>query len=241
MNADFLNIFPGIFCRALGLFAFLPFGSELTGVALRFVLAAGLAVIFGTNLQTSDFVVHGLLIEFLIGILISLPLILILNLAESFGELIDNGRGQTIAQNYDPISNNSISHLAIFSKNFVLAYLFIAGNLDLNIAAFKESLSLVPIYKYANLNFQILGSKLLVYLTASLDGLLSTSLIFLATFLLIEFAIGIIGKLVPNVSLTTENYLCKSFAAFMLILMLLGFKLETGLFELARPNFKLIM
>lgn len=238
---ELLQTLVPIFIRALGVFAFLPFGSDLSGVLQKFTLALALSIF--VILKAPFFPAADLIalpFEFLIGICLVIPALLMIELAAMFGELFDVGRGQTIAQVYDPLSFTQASLMSQFSRYFIIALLLVSGLLEKIWCAFDASFEVVKPGGYPLSALPQLGAALLAIEFQFLKGMFSAFLPIGLGFLTIEFCFGIVAKALPQVNLPSEPFQVKALFSFLFLLVILGSQLEPALFGLAIPRLDIL-
>ena len=212
-----------IFFRALGMASIWPFisGSRSLGPRLTLAIALSIGTLpLSTNYQLSSY--HFLALEFLIGLGLILPAALAVHALDMLAELIDTGRGQSIANFYDAETKVSRAVLSeIIGKLFWLKLLFL-GIFEKLMLEFGKSLQGIPCGSSSFEDLSSFGANLFGHSLLILSGLSLLYLPFAALNLVIEIAIGFCSKLMPQVNLFAEAFLIKTI--FQLVFLLLLYK-----------------
>lgn len=214
-NQAFIDNFPSVFFRAVGVVTILPVGPA--GVINRVVLALGMACMFSSAVPSTS--PHNILIpiEFIIGVIIGLPFTMIVSLIELFGELCDAGRGQTIAHIYDPLHGETQNVSAVYLKNLALATLALLGIFEYVIRWFAKSLELVPPGAFDLSLLAGQGMVILKYCVTMLGDSFSMFLPLGLAYLFVDQTFGFISKTLNGISLTPESFQVKSFITFLVL------------------------
>ena len=210
-----------IYFRFFGLLLALPVGYTLIGYSIRIVLAGLFAACFSVNIATFSF---GSLIsvptEIILGFLLGMPIVLAVQMGLFFGELFDLGRGQSIAQIYDPVTNSTPSTSSVFIQYAVLTILFNGGLILSSVGVLWESLSMIPSGTI------ILDQSKIIFFTKLIAQSVLTTLLFFTPFGLlfvsIEYMIGCLGSVAPRLSLNSESFKLKSLFGIMGIILIIN-------------------
>lgn len=236
-------LFLAYFARCLGFVAMLPFDAFSRQAISKFLIASIFAIFLRLTFEATEGGYQGYLwVEPLVGVLISIPIILILEIASMLGELIDQGRGQTIGSFYDPalgVPQSTLSRLFRWSVwGLILQTCVIEISLGYLLQSFKEipssviDLQALTKLAYISLSFfvDLLNSGIMIYIP------------FAVLFLLVDYSIGVLGKVAPQVSLQAEAFQIKSFLAFSILLFILelGDSLASSLAQVVRWNLSLL-
>ena len=212
-----------VFTRLLGLLVLLPFWSNGTHVVGKTLLAFVLGVGFRNYWPfIEQFSILGLILEFTLGLIISLPVIIIVDLMLSVGEIFDAGRGQTIAAQYNPFGVVPESITALLFKNVFWAVLLFGGVFEQLLLYFAESL--VSILPGSLKSTQLLKTtNLLVEFVPQLCQVVFYRCIpLLIVFLAIDTLIAFLQLILPQVSLQAESFLAKTFIVISAVTILLA-------------------
>ena len=232
-----LNTIVLIFIRSMAFTIPLPIGTALADYLKRGVLAVVLtfvAALYYSDLSLPAFSAASIFSNILLGIVMSAPCILTIEAASYFAELIDSGRGVQFSAFYDQVSGGQNSLLSIYSKYLIIAVLLAGGMGEAYLTFFLRSFGNELNFNAANLvqvgsrwgllMVQYLGSCFLAYLPL---GLL---------FILSDWGISVVGKILPSLKLNQESFLIKSVAVFILMIIIFeNWGIAELLLKLARP------
>lgn len=236
----FANYFVPVFFRALGIVAFLPLGLDMSGLMKKFTLACGLSLyVMNASHQLATLEWQALPLEFLIGLVIAFPALMLVEAGGMFGELFEVGRGQNIAQLYDPLSFTQSAIMAQFGRYFVIATIVAAGLLERTLFAFEKTLQIIPPTTFASTGLQRLAMDLISLEANYICGMFQSFLPIALTFWVVDVSMGLIGKALPQVGLQSESFQIKSLLGFLSLLGLLSFQLSPSLWALACPRLEL--
>lgn len=231
-----LPVLAAIFFRALGFLSVLPIGEGVTAVFHRTALAFGLALLCGWGVADGGNLNWSLLVyEFLIGVVIVLPLALLVSMAEGFGELLDTVRGQSISSFFDANSGTQSSVSGGLFKYGLWAMVTTLGALNSSVIGFSQSLTVIPIGQATLIDLSGLSILILQVCGTMLTGLFVVIAPFAFAFLLIDFAIGIIAKMKPGFQLSQEAFVVKTFVCFFMLIAALDIAPFDILVRLAAP------
>jgi flagellar biosynthesis protein FliR len=196
-----LSLLPG-FTRAFGFLLLLPLG-EGTTLASRSLLAVGVGLVLSRHLPPSEAqLVLGALEGFLIGVLVAVPIALTVEGASSLGELVDAGRGQLMAQTFDPAMNITQSLLGHAFRVGYWMILLERGVVESSLRVLIASSALSP--------FSPCVSKVtFLAITQILMLIVLLSLVFAAAFMTIELGFGFAAHIVKGMSLSNATFLFK--------------------------------
>lgn len=214
---EYLRQLAPFFCRIAGALALLPLDSGIQGLALRLSLAAAGAVFIGSILPAAEQVsAAGLVLEFVLGALLSLPVLVVLSSSAMLGELFDVARGQSVAELYDPSSARNVSSCSMFFEKYAVVLLLAAGMPDRLLAVILRS-------------FQVLGradevtpwieraKRAVEFIPVALGEFCWFFLPVLLVFSLIDLVFACFGRFLPQTALQTEIMLAKSVTGLALL------------------------
>lgn len=210
----FFFAFSLTFVRALALVCFLPTEIFSTGFGLRLLLSVLLAICgMPKTLQVIEINSFTYMQELLFGFLCALPLLLLVQACDLFGDLFESVRGQTSGSIADPLFSGETSHMALFCKTVAILILISAGALEMIFIQYLKS------FEISALSLT-LWEKVLFVFCKSLSVAMNFVVPFAILFLLIEIAAIFSSRLLPSVSLCTETFTAKmisGFAVFMAV------------------------
>jgi flagellar biosynthetic protein FliR len=229
----FTELVPSFF-RALGLLVILPWELRLFSATTRVILALLLALsVVRVGVPIDSPVAVTIVREFLIGGLIGLPFALLYEAGSFVGELFDLGRGQTIGAVHSPLTGTQPVSSGLASQ-FVLMMVLAGGGLPVLVESFSASFQLFPLgLPLTDLNE--LAGKVVVLIATFFNSAASATLPLFAIFLIVDLAVGVIGKVVPNCSFQSEAFFVKSALGLLLALVLSGEFSASALVRIIEP------
>ena len=236
---EVIAILPGLglsACRAIGLFAILPFTSVPQVAALKFSMALGLALTFGGPSAALDVSVVEMISEFLIGVSLGLPAALVVNAAAMWAELVDGIRGQTMASFYDPISEREETAFVSLARSLVLASLLVLGLGEALVKAYHESFSLLPVAGLTLAKASDGATHIMRAVLGSLTAVTSAVIPLVVIGAVIEAAVAMISRFMPQGGFSHEGFILKSLVLFIMVLAWWRLGLESSLFLAATPR-----
>lgn len=235
-SVAFYESFPLVFARCFGLAIVLPVREGLKGVVPVISFAAGLAVLISGSVPyeatASSISIGG---EFVLGMLIGLPAALVVSIGAMLGELFDVGRGQNVGGLYDPISGVQQSHTALLAKSWVWAQLLLLGILEQLVGGLSRSFDVVSAGGFSVTQLQEVGYGIVRFLSPMLSGMMTAYFPFALAFLLLNCAMGFIGKVVPQLSLFGEVFQAKTYFGLAVMVYLLRSDFDATLLHVALP------
>ncbi len=239
---ELFELFCLLLARSLGLIALLPFGWGVLSLGQRLSLALLAAMmIFDPALQTTQITMMWLPAEFLIGLILGLPMVLLIAMANFWGELFDSGRGQNIGMLYDPSSEGQASHTALLMSTLLWLLLLLSGVMGGSFIALKESLVIIPPAGLDTAELTQIGQGIMKLVAFELAGACTAFLPFAVLFLLADLGLGMLARLVPGFGCTAEGFQLKTCLGMFGMLALYQFDLVPGLLTAAAPNLHAIL
>ncbi|MEI8216985.1 MAG: flagellar biosynthetic protein FliR [Eubacteriales bacterium] len=229
MNLDMNSymIFLFITCRIGGLIFFNPiFGRRNIPAIVKVGLSLGIAISLApgnSNLQVLDYtsleLIYVMTKEFAVGYALGFITQLFMALFNIGGEIIDLQMGLGMATMYDPTSNSQIS---INGKQITIMYTLLFFITNSHIALLKiaaKSFSVVPIGMTA------INGKIGLYIMELFGYILlyavQLALPIIVTQIMVEVAVGIMMKVVPNVNVFVINLQLKLIIGTIVILTII--------------------
>ena len=225
LNSWYVFLFVG--CRMAGVMFFNPiFGRGSIPAMVRIGLSLGIAlnVAYGlTNVSVADYTTIDLLIamlrEFAVGYAMGFIMQMFLAVFHIGGELMDLQLGFSMAQVYDPSTNSQVS---VTGNLLTILYilLFFITNSHLNLMAIAaKSYSVVPI------GLGGVSNRIGVYMIELFGYILvyaiQLSLPVIVTEILVEVAVGILMRVVPNINVFIVNIQLKVMVGIIVLLTII--------------------
>lgn len=225
LNSFYIFLFAS--CRMAGVIFFNPiFGRRNIPTMVKIGLALGVTLnaSYGMlDLQVVDYTIIDMLLtitkELAVGLALGFVVQLFLSIFHIGGELIDLQMGVSMAQMYDPTSNSQIS---ISGNLLTIMYtlLFFITNSHINLLAIAiKSFLVVPI------GIGGMSEKIGIYLVELFGHILVYSLQLalpiVVTEILVEVAVGILMRVVPNINVFVVNMQLKLIVGMIVILTII--------------------
>ena len=158
--------------------------------------------------------------EFVIGAFLGIPIGLLFSICKSIGDFIDNQRGASIATVFNPSAGEQSSIYGILLEQafiaFFLATVGFSGLFTFMVSSYDvfpiglPSLSIVDV-PYITV--------LLKYLYIYLDALVILSAPAVASMLLVEIGLGLVGRFVPQLNVFFISMPVKSLVALIILIV----------------------
>ncbi len=229
-----------VFIRCLGVLSILPIGQGAVSHLTRVSFSLLIALIVQGTIPVQSFNLFGLVGEFLIGIVIAMPAAMVLECATIWGELLDWGRGQTMANLLDPSTQRSIAPTAMLLNWAVWTYIILAGGLELILGGLAESYRVVAVFGFDVSALPGIGMGLLTLVGQQLSGAFGIFLPLACVYFLVDFCVGVVSKLLPQVSLTHESFITKSSLALIFLIVVSQMQLHSSLPALISPRLAIL-
>ncbi len=146
--------------------------------------------------------------SFACGIAAALPVVLVVSFSQTFGELLDTGRGQNFMQSYDATGQPATPLGALIEKQTL--FLFLVSGL-----LYAPLVCLLDIQQRPQLE----ASAILTVLEASSRSVIATALPYLALFFSLEFGFGFVQKASGNMLSANEAFTAKTITLLVLFLL----------------------
>lgn len=226
------ELFVPVFVRCVGAVSLLPLDGGLAGILQRGVLAAVLAIfLMGVITGGTDWQAAELVLEFLVGLIVSLPAALVPASMAMALETVDTARGQNASELYDPVNGHNTAVSGMIGRYLGWAVLFSSGVALHQCAMLCATFAVVPPGDAGRLLTAATGIELLRWITALLVDFSLWLAPLLMLFVGIDLILGVLGKLLPGVSLQGEGLLLKTAVTLSLSFVLLN---QAGLGSLLR-------
>ena len=251
-------LLPGIAMaasRALGLVAMVPFTSVPQLAVLRVSFAFGLALAFGQVLPQAarfeaggtgdsaqvpwtphnDLSVGGILGEFLVGLSLGLPAALVVNAASMWAEIVDGVRGQTTATFFDPLTERQETAFVTLVRSLVLASILVLGLGEALVCAYAQSFSALPLGSLSLSMMREGAMQIFKVVLGSLDVVTTAAFPLAVIGAVVEAALALLAKVLPQEGFSHESFLLKSALLFAAALVWWRLGLEQSFFHAAQP------
>lgn len=205
--------------RIFGFFAAIPFGYTWFRNGQRILITALLTLILSKPSTSSVVSIYTFPLEFILGFILGSPILLLVYCCSMFGALFDLGRGQSIAQIYDPITASSPSTSALLFQYSAIGLLLAGDVMVTGVATLNQSLELIrdPMMILERENVSVFSNLLGLSIMSALTFFIPIGL----AFFVVEIMIGYLGQAIPKLSLMSDSFQLKSLAGFLLLILLL--------------------
>ncbi len=187
-------------------------------LGIAFNIAYGLTGTYVTDYTTIDLLI-AMLREFAIGYAMGFIMQLFLAVFHIGGELMDLQMGFSMAQMYDPSTNSQVSVTGNFLTIMYVMLFFITNSHLTLMAIAAKSYSVVPI------GLGGVSSKIGVYIIELFGYILvyaiQLSLPIVVTEILVEVAVGILMRVVPNINVFVVNMQLKVMVGMLVLLTII--------------------
>ncbi len=134
------------------------------------------------------------------------------------GDVMDTVFGLSMAKVFDPVSGTQVSVMGQFLQIVFVLYFFATGSHLIMIKIFAYSFEMIPPGAYALLYNEI-SSFLLTLFNSAFLLMLKMSLPFIIAEFIVEAAMGILMKLIPQIHVFVINMQCKIIVGLLLVLL----------------------
>ena len=241
MSLEIFNSLLLAFSRSFGLLAMLPFSGGLSSVTLRGSISLMLALTYALESGSIESIsIAGIISEFFIGAIIALPARLVIVAMETWGELLDSGRGQTIASIYNPMSESPGSQSSFLLSSFTWAVLVYYSFLPILIKSFYKSFDIIGLSKssFGGLEQQAYG--VLISIGILLQSAIIHYLPIAVMFFVFDVLVGFCSKALNNSHFYSENFQAKTYLSLILMICILGTDLPSLLLLAAEPRLEFL-
>jgi len=225
MNQYMVFLFAS--CRVAGLIFFNPiFGRK----SIPNVIKIGLSLVIALNAvseignisvinYTTIELMMALIKEFAVGLAMGFIMNLFLSIFNIGGSLIDTQIGLSMASLYDPSTNANISVTGNLMSTMYIFLFFISNSHLALMNVVINSFQVVPI------GLQAISSRVGVYFIELFGYILAyavqLSMPIVVTEIIVEVAVGILMRLVPNINVFVVNLQIKIIVGFIVILTII--------------------
>lgn len=218
--------------RMLAIFVMIPiFGAGVLVGSAKMVVALSFTLILYPTLaatleplQYSAIELFAIIAkEAIIGALMGFGLSVVFWAVESFGFLIDNQRGSTMASSVDPLTGSQTSPIGIFMMQVITIFYMVGGAFLVTLLAIYESYLLFPVSDFVP-NMRLEGA---IYFLGILDRIVALALVLAApamiAMFLSEFALGLISRFAPQLNVFFLSMPVKSAVGILMLILYIQF------------------
>ena len=207
-----------------------PFNSATVPIRIRVALATAIAFVVAplvgssvTTMALGPFIVS-LLTQALAGFALGFAVFVLFSTIQAAGELIDLQVGFSLGQVLDPLSGTAAAPIGRFHQLLALAIVFAINGHVLVVRGYLRSVEAVP---SGRVDLAVLGEQFTDLLSMFLVATLEIGLPVLAALFCTEVALGLLGKVAPQLNILVVGFAAKTFVALMLLGLTLALLPET--------------
>jgi flagellar biosynthetic protein FliR len=211
VDLNYLMVLMFAACRIFGVLALNPiFGRQIIPSIVKVGLSLGLALFTAGGMSdvivinyTGIAMLIAMIKEFSVGLLLGFVMNLFFSIFHFGGQIIDYQLGLAMASMFDPTTN---SHISITGNMLTIFYtmLFFVTNSHLNLMAIA-----ISSYDVAPLGFAPINGEISIYIVELFAYILiyavQLALPWIVTIMVVEVAVGIMMKVVPNINVFVVN------------------------------------
>lgn len=226
---DQLSIFILVFCRMGGMIFFNPILARreiptqvragLT-LAITLVLAPNLLGINTVAFNTAAAMLFAIMKEMCIGMLLGLIMTIFYYLIFLAGDIMDTSFGLSMSKVFDPSTNIQMSVSGNLMQLCFILYLFLTNSHLLLIRIIMSSYSVVPVG--TNVMIGEIGGFIIDVFISTFGLAMQLAIPFMVACFVLEVAMGILMKLVPQISIFTIHFQIKIMLGFILLFAFAG-------------------
>lgn len=197
-----------------------PFNSPAIPIRVRVGLATAVSLLLANQLGSAvvdlslpAFVV-AMLIQALAGLALGFAVYIMFAAIQSAGDLIDLQVGYSLGSVLDPLSGAMAAPIARFHQLLAITILFAIDGHVLVMRGFLRSVDAVPV---GTLDLAVLADEFLNLLIMFTIASVEIGLPVLAALFCAEIALGLLGKVAPQLNILVLGFAAKTFVAFGLL------------------------
>lgn len=207
-----------------------PFNSPSVPVRIRVALATAIAFVVAPQLGQATpsmalgpFVIS-LLTQALAGFALGFAIYVMFSSIQAAGDLIDLQVGFSLGQVLDPLSGSAAAPVGRFHQLLALAIVFAINGHVLVVRGYLRSVEAVP---SGRVDLAVLGDQFTNLLSSFMIATVEIGLPVLAALFCTEVALGLLGKVAPQLNILVIGFAAKTFVALLLLGMTLTLLPET--------------
>lgn len=197
-----------------------PFNSPSVPKRIRVALAtaisfaiAGKISVEAVELETGPFVI-AMLTQILAGLALGFSVLIFFSAIQAAGELIDLQVGFSLGAVLDPLSGTSAAPIGRLHQLMAVALIFAINGHILVVQGYIRSVEAVPV---GELDLEVLSRELVRMLATFMVAAVEIGLPILAALFCAEVALGLLGKVAPQLNILVLGFAAKTFVALMLL------------------------
>lgn len=197
-----------------------PFNSPSIPGRIRVGLATAIAFVVApligeatATLETGAFIVS-LLTQAIAGFALGFAVFMLFSTIQAAGELIDLQIGFSLGQVLDPLSGTAASPIGRFHQLLAIVIVFAINGHVLVVRGYLRSVEAVP---SGRVDMAALGQQFTDLLSMFFVATLEIGLPVLAALFCTEVALGLLGKVAPQLNILVVGFAAKTFVAIMLL------------------------
>lgn len=197
-----------------------PFNSPSVPIRIRVGLATAIAFVLAPqvgelapSLALGPFVL-AMLVQALAGFALGFAVLILFSTIQAAGDLIDLQVGFSLGQVLDPLSGTSAAPLGRFHQLLALTIVFAINGHVLVVRGFLRSVEAVP---DGRVDLGRLGEQLTELLELFLAATVEIGLPVLAALFCTEVALGLLGKVAPQLNILVIGFAAKTAVAILLL------------------------
>lgn len=227
ITTDLVRIYILVFVRFAGVVAFNPiFARRQIPTQLRAAIPFGAALLLAPGLDVpAELSVEGfefvlaIFRELTVGLMFGFVVIVFYYMLMTAGDIMDTQFGLAMAKTLDPGSNIQTAFTGQLLNIVMLAYFFITNSHLVLIHIAASSYELLPIGA-PNLNLEAAPDFAFVLFSDTFSLALRLTFPFVAAELILEVALGILMKLIPQIHVFVVNMQLKIILAVLMLFLL---------------------
>jgi flagellar biosynthetic protein FliR len=244
VDLNYLLILLFAACRMFGVVFLNPiFGRQTIPAIVKVGLALGIALFTAYELQGVNLLDYtgldmmlSMIKEFIVGFTLGFVVTLFFSIFHTGGQIIDYQLGLAMASMFDPTTNSQVSITGNLLTMFY-TMLFFVTNSHLNLLAIA-----VYSYRVAPLGLTSLDGRIGLYIVELFAYILiyavQLSLPWIITIMVVEVAVGIMMKVVPNINVFVVNIqmkvICGMVVLVTIVPVMTGFISQINLIMMER-------
>ncbi|GHU51327.1 flagellar biosynthetic protein FliR [Clostridia bacterium] len=224
VDLNYLMVLLFASCRIFGVLALNPiFGRQIIPVIVKVGLSLGLALFTARGMSdvivinyTGIAMLVAMIKEFAVGLLLGFVMNLFFSIFHFGGQIIDYQLGLAMASMFDPTTN---SHISITGNMLSIFYtmLFFVTDSHLNLMAIA-----ISSYNLAPLGFAPINGEISIYIVELFAYVMiyavQLALPWIVTIMVVEVAVGIMMKVVPNINVFVVNIQLKVICGLVILI-----------------------
>lgn len=211
----------------------LPFGKSANDYFIRVIFSLSISMALSKIVSISQVGILECFFEVIFGLLLSLPIVFLIETLSLVGEYFDVGRGLNIGSFYDPFFASNISVSAKFLRLATWVLILFSGGLRIFVNLIYRSYEVFEPISSLNdlLKLESLINNLPVFIKLLSEILINAfylALPFLIIYLIIDIFVSFFGKIIPSLQIQQESFLVKTLTIFIFVFLLTKLDLSSN-------------